>query len=566
VPLFDAMFECIGGFLSNRAVGRITRPGGPLRLPGGETLPCKDGGYMNGVPYARQLLWLVEAAGFADAWRAEGILDFAAAARDPALNALLHERYRGMLLTKTSEEWESIAIRVGLVLSKVRSSRHWLLENEHALQSGSIVEVDDPILGRTRMPGLAVHLDGTPGDAARPRRLPDADRDAVRRDVAGRPAFTTGTATQSARPLEGVRVLDSSQVVAGPICGRILADFGADVIKLNNPKGTQGGAAGPLNRGKRSILLDLQAEDGREVAWELICSSDVLLQNLAKGAMERYGFGYAAVRARKPDLIYASLNAYALNGAWGGRRGHENQGQTATGMMERYGDSGTPLMQPYLVNDGGTGILGAFAIILGLFHRLRTGEGQHVRASLTQTASFHQGLYLQAYAGKVWEEPRGLNARGWSMFQRLYQASDGWFYLGGRAEEPSGLLRVKGLEDLTAVDESRLEERFATSGCAAWVDALNATGFGAHVWTPLAKAVYQPYLRERNLVYEETQTDGSQVVLSGPVPRLSLTPLSPGHRAPQPGADAAEILSEVNMRERLASLCASGTLRLPDGQ
>ena len=230
------------------------------------------------------------------------------------------------------------------------------------------------------------------------------------------------------RPLEGFCVIDLTQVVAGPTAGRILADFGAEVIKVNNPGGTRAEGLQQLNRGKRMLLLDIQSAEGQDVFWRLVDRADVVLDNLASDAMQRYGLGYEAIRARKPGIVYAALGAFAEGGPWSGRRGHENQGQCVTGMMDRYGGDGPPLMQAYLVNDIGTGIFSALGAMLGLYQRFRTGGGCIVRATLTQTATLHQAPYMLDYAGKQWDEPRGLDTKGWGPLQRMYLASD-WLVL-----------------------------------------------------------------------------------------------------------------------------------------
>ena len=234
--------------------------------------------------------------------------------------------------------------------------------------------------------------------------------------------------------LDGVRVLDLCIILAGPTCGRTLAEFGADVIKIDNP--SRGGyvqSHNDVNRGKRSILLDLKSAEGRDIFWQLVDTADVVAQNYRAGKLEKLGLGYEQVRQRKPDIIYASLNAYGHLGPWASRPGHEQFAQATTGMQRRFGGDGRPMLQPNPVNDYGTGFMGAYAVALALLHRQRTGEGQHVDSALAYTAMTLQSPFMQLYAGKRWDEPRGQETLGSGPLHRAYQARDGWFFLGARA-------------------------------------------------------------------------------------------------------------------------------------
>ena len=337
-------------------------------------------------------------------------------------------------------------MQAGGPTTMVRSAAEWL-SDEHARARGTVVELDDPELGPTWMPGVQVHLSETPSRIRGPRHLADADREAVLADL----ALPNGTDSACAKDedvrsaLGGLRVLDFTQVVAGPCTGRILVEYGADVIKINNPRPESLTSAVSLsmrptdpgnqqhehlNRGKQTLLLDVHAPASRAVLDALIDSADVVMQNFAHGMAERYGLGYEQVKARKPDIVYFSLSAYGYGGPMGGYRGFEGNAQAATGLMHRFGGDGPPLGQPYLLDDYGTGIRGAFAIALGVFHRTRSGRGQHINISLVETATYHQAQFLLDYRGKVWDEPRGIHARGSSPLHRLYKASDGWLFVG----------------------------------------------------------------------------------------------------------------------------------------
>ena len=190
-------------------------------------------------------------------------------------------------------------------------------------------------------------------------------------------------------------MLDLCVALAGPTCGRLLLEFGADVLKISAP---HQGVGGYLNRGKRSLLLDLDSFDAQRVFWKLIEDADVVLENLSPGTADRLGIGYQEVKARRPDIVYTSLSCYGHFGPWTSRRGWERQGQAVTGIMER--PAKCPRYSgPYNLADIGTGVMGAFATCLAIYHRFRTGRGQRAFASLAQTCTYHQAPYMLEYEG-----------------------------------------------------------------------------------------------------------------------------------------------------------------------
>ena len=228
-------------------------------------------------------------------------------------------------------------------------------------------------------------------------------------------------------------MLDLCIILAGPTCGRTLAEFGADVIKIDNPmRGGYVSSHNDVNRGKRSLLLDLKSAAGREVFWRLLADADVVVQNYRAGKLAKLGLSYEDVRQRKPDIIYASLNAFGHIGPWAERPGHEQFAQATTGMQSRFGGDGPPMLQPNPINDYGTGFMGAYAVALALLHHRRTGEGQHVDTALAYTAMIHQSPFMQVYAGKRWDEPSGQDRLGSGPLHRAYRARDGWFFIGAR--------------------------------------------------------------------------------------------------------------------------------------
>jgi crotonobetainyl-CoA:carnitine CoA-transferase CaiB-like acyl-CoA transferase len=376
-------------------------------------------------------------------------------------------------------------------------------------------------------------------------------------------------------------VLDLTQVVAGPCAGRILVEYGADVIKINSATAgevpaefsTSGRPADPgnqqhehLNRGKRTILLDVASPQAREVFWSLVERADVIMQNFPLGTAQRYGIDYESVRKRKPDIIYFSLSAYGYDGPFGAWRGYEGNAQAATGLMDRFGGDGPPMSQPFLLDDYGTGVRGAFGIALAVYHRLVTGRGQHVMTSLVETASYHQAAYLMDYGGKVWDEPRGPSALGHGPLQRLYKARDAWFFLGAADEDLPRLAEVAGLEGVAelggAALERGLEERFARQPVAVWLERLRGRSIGAHGLVRMRELMEDPWAKAHGLSVTQEVEGVGRVQMPGVAPRMSRTPLRVGAPVRPPGADLPEVLAEHGLGDRMPELIRAGAVRM----
>ena len=365
------------------------------------------------------------------------------------------------------------------------------------------------------------------------------------------------------------------------VTGRILVEYGAEVIKINNPHpeslttavSLSGRPTDPgnqqhehLNRGKQTILLDLHSTGGRQVFWKLVDQADILMQNFAQGMAERYGMAYEQVHARKPDLVYFSLSAYGYGGPMGAYRGFEGNAQAVTGLMHRFGGDGPPVGQPYLLDDYGTGVRGAFAIALGVYHRQRTGRGQHINIALVETATYHQAPFLLDYAGKTWNEPRGTEALGSGPLHRLYRARDAWFFVGAGADGRARLACVEGLQGMADLDEvglaTALESRLAQEPASLWVSRLRAAGIGAHVMTRVEDLMQDVWVREHGLSLTQHIEGVGAMTMPGVAARLSRTPLRIGEPVHPAGSDAAQVLGRIGLADELPDLVRQGALGL----
>ena len=561
VPLFDAMFTLIGHSGAYADERGLHSPR-PIHGRGAGAFRCRDGRYVQfDTSSPRHLSWFARAAGLLGRVDPE-LLDLASNAL-PEVNERLHAALRAEFLTRTAAEWEELGNAAGAAIGFIRTPAEWI-GTEHARQTRAVTSVTDPELGAIWCAGLPVALSEFPDLPLRPRRPAGADTAAVLAELDGEPARPApGPEPDLAQPLSGIRVLDLGLALAGPTCGRILAEFGATVLKVGSPAA---GVAGYLNRGKESLLLDLGTLAGQEVYWRLVDHADVVLENFSPGTAGRLAIGYDEVRARRPDLVYTSISCYGHGGPWTRWRGWERQGQAVTGIMER--TELPSVLGPYNVVDIGTGILGAFATALALYHRQSTGRGQLASTSLVQAATYHQALFMFDFPGYRPAEPRGYFALGESPLQRYYRAADRWFFLAARPEDIPALAAVTRQPDLerrTGADlEEALEGAFATDTTQAVLARLADAGVAAHVVVPVADLMTDAVVRARGLSVTQEVAGVGSCTMPGVSPRLSDTPALAGHPPRRPGEDAREVLASVGLADRLDALERGWVVRATD--
>ncbi len=569
VPLFDSMFQSIGRF--GVRVHNAPRSVPTLGELWGGIYHCKDEEWVRfGGPGNQNFRQFVEQAGITS-WDGDGLTDLDRPLDTPEFTAEARRRIEELFLTRTAQEWEDLIAEAGSEGAVCRTSAEWF-DHPHARAAQMVAEVDDPVLGKMLQTGINVRMSETPGAIRRPAPLPGQHRAEILAEL-GRPAKASAAAPVEETlkaALDGVKVLDLCIILAGPTMGRTLAEYGANVIKIDNPRrGSTVARHNDINRGKRSILLDLKSDAGRDVFWRLLEDADVVAQNYRAGSLEKLGLGYEEVRKRKPDIVYASLNAYGHLGPWAERPGHEGFAQATAGMTRRFGGDGHPESQPNPVNDYGTGFMGAYGVALALLHRKLTGQGQHIDSALAYTAMTLQSPFMQMYEGKRWDETKGQDALGSGPLHRAYQASDGWFFLGAQEADLPKLDGVEGLSGIKTLTgpglASPLEERFLGSGVADWVARLTEAGVGAQrVITDVGELMADPWVIEHGLSVTREHDEIGLVTTCGPAPRLSRTPVRPGRPAAKPGSDVESVLAEHGLGAQYGSLVESGVV-LIDG-
>jgi crotonobetainyl-CoA:carnitine CoA-transferase CaiB-like acyl-CoA transferase len=372
--------------------------------------------------------------------------------------------------------------------------------------------------------------------------------------------------------LEGVRVLDLTTMVAGPVAAMMLADQGADVIKVESPAGDlmrhfafgrNGMSASFLscNRNKRSLAIDLKTAEGLQVVCKLIATADLLMHNFRPGAAERIGLGEDAVRAIRPDIIYASISGFGESGPYANQRAYDPVIQALSGLAEiqRDRDTGRPRMIRTIIADYTTALTAAQAITAALFARQRSGIGQHVR--LTMLDSMISYLWPEAMQSLTFVGEERDPSDGELGPDLVFATQDRYITAGALSDDEwAGMCRALNREDL--IDDPRFKT--ARDRAINAVERREITTAELEKWTateilarllandvPSAPVVSRfellsnPQVRESRILEEHQSAEFGKVRQPRPAARFDRTPSSIRKLAPTLGADNETILSEL---------------------
>jgi crotonobetainyl-CoA:carnitine CoA-transferase CaiB-like acyl-CoA transferase len=396
---------------------------------------------------------------------------------------------------------------------------------------------------------------------------------------------------ESLGPLSGLKVLDLTHVMAGPTCTLMLADMGADVIKIESPHGDDTRHSVPpkvgdeaasflmMNRNKRGMVIDLKKPGGAEVLHRLVKTADVLVENFAPGVMERLGFGYADLRRENPALIYCSLSGFGRTGPYKDRRGFDLVAQAMSGIMTFTGDgpNSPPVKCGAPLSDITAGILAAMGILAAYTHRLKTGEGQWVETSLFE-AALVQTYWQSAIALATGVAPRAMgSAHPLNAPYQAFETSDGWIVVGG-ANRKHWLLMLEAIGALELAQDPRfidgpgrmahlgelaaeLSKQFRTQNSAHWLALLGAKGVPCGPVQNMLQALADPQTLARKMVVEvEHATLGPVKTIGLPV-KFSRTPGKVRTGAPVLGQHTDEILREHGFaRDEIVALHQEGAV------
>jgi len=355
-----------------------------------------------------------------------------------------------VFLERPRAAWLELLTAHGVPVAAVDARDDWLA-SEPIGEIGMRVERAHPEVGMVIMPGVPVRLANTPGEAG--PLMGEASADDLAVFSAARLPSPKPVIPRDQPPLAGVRVLDLGTVIAGAYAGTILANFGADVIKVESADGDPFRPYGPgfsnHNRGKRGLGLNLKDPEGRQAFLDMARSADVVLDNYRLGVRARLGIDYPILREINPRIISCSINAYGSTGSEAHLPGFDPLLQARSGMMAAQGGAGQePVFHTVPINDVATAAMGAFGVIAALVARERTGVGQNVETSLAAQSAFFQSDALTTWSGAPTPSEGERDCIGVSALERYYLCADGWITLAIRAPvQAEALRRILGAAD-----------------------------------------------------------------------------------------------------------------------
>jgi len=379
-------------------------------------------------------------------------------------------------------------------------------------------------------------------------------------------------------PLTGIRVVELAAVGPVPFAGMVLADLGADVVRVDRLPGMDPyavgplGGGGPLGRGRRSVAVDLRDPAGADVVRRLVGGTDVLLEGFRPGVAERLGLGPDVLTADNPRLVYARMTGYGQDGPLAGEAGHDLTYLAYTGVLHAIGEAGRRPVPPLnVVGDfGGGGMVLVAGVLAALLERARSGLGQVVDAAMTEGAAYLSTMIRAAYSAGIWRDERGANLLdGGAPHYRCYETSDRrWVAVA--ALEPTfwtALLETLGLgdTDLPSPYDQRLwpelhallEGIFATRTRDEWAAVFAGVDACVAPVLSLAEAPEHPQALARRAYVQV-----GDALVPAPAPRLARTP--PGADAaagPEPGDDTTAVLAELGIgTEAVERLRSAGVI------
>jgi crotonobetainyl-CoA:carnitine CoA-transferase CaiB-like acyl-CoA transferase len=409
-----------------------------------------------------------------------------------------------------------------------------------------------------------------------------------------------GTEQTTTGPLKGLKVIDLSHIMAGPACSMLLADMGADVIKVERiPQGDDSRRMVPptigdesaafliMNRNKRGIALDLQVEAGRNVLSRLLRNADVLIENFRRGAMEQMGFGYDAVHALNPKLVYCSISGFGRTGPYADRGGFDLVAQGMSGLMSITGEGPghPPVKIGAPVTDITAGILACVGILAALHSRASTGQGQMVDTSLFEAGIIHTYWHsAMCFATGRAPGPMG-TAHPLNAPYQAFPTSDGWITVGAANqgnwlrlidalgtpelrpkldEDPRFSTNADRMRNLAALTAT-LAPVFQRRSSAEWLRRLEQAGVPAGPVLEVGQMHADPQALAREMVVETVHPTAGKVKAIGPPIKFSDTPGDVRRAAPLFGQHTREVLRENGFSDtEIDQLLSQGVIQMPD--
>ncbi|MCC7365134.1 MAG: CoA transferase [Dehalococcoidia bacterium] len=449
--------------------------------------------------------------------------------------------------TRTRAEWMAALAEAGVPCGPVWYRHEWLAHPQMDAVN-MLVTLDDPERGPVTMPRLPIELSRTPGQVRTAAPSLSDDIAGATWEPRGELPATAGETLGG--PLAGIRVLDLGAIVAGTYGASLLADLGADVVKVEPLSGDNLRANGMTfhgyNLGKRSLAMDLRHQAGREVFYRLVRDADVVIDNYRPGVLERLGVDYESLRRINEKIISVSVTGYGTTGPLGAEPGFDPLLQAASGMMRAQGGAGSPVFYTIPINDVGSAATVAVGTILALIHRHRSGEGQRVTTSLLAQSLMMQSSEAVTYAGRPPSPVGGTDFTGPSPLDRYYPVADGWVRL--RADNVDSLVAAGVVPAGAPLEGDALAEAI-TAGLATLtreeaVARLRAAGVEAAITRSLSELPSLDVIQQQGIL-EWVSPGGRDAWVAGRYADFSRTQRTGPKLPPGLGEHSLEVLQQL---------------------
>ena len=477
----------------------------------------------------------------------------------------LAEVLEPIFASNSRDHWLNI-LRENDVPCAPAETREWFSQHPQVIHNEMLQKIEDPELGLTTQVSPPLKFSISKSPKPQPARYPGEDNSLLDTCIPKDP-IPLGKISQ--HPLEEIKVVDLTGYIAGAYGTTLLADLGADVLKIESFAGDgfrQNGAAFQgWNQGKRGMILNLKDPKGLDIFHQLVREADVVTENYRGGIAANLGVDYKSLRKVNPKIIYSTVNGYGLTGPFSEYPAFDPLIQAQGGAMKDQGGSGDPVFLRIAASDYSSAILSAYGIVSALYYRSRHNEGQHVEISLVNAAFAYQAAEYFNYPNKP-TKPR-LASVGQSVDYRLYKAEDGWFFLSCREDiEWNKMCHAVGMSDLAShnkesraenqdVLNQKLESLFINSQVSVWIDIFRKSGVKCAVNKSLRVIHDDPQAHSLGLITENDSYNLGRIKLQGLPFRFSRTPGKLDLPAPDHGEHTDQVLEELGfLKENIVAL------------